>query len=247
MKTNDMDSNNLASALVKQDFCHTGAFAFSKGLGVGTETSLALSELPSLLFGHFSCLFFRGSNHGNFWVCETSSRNGIMVDNVSSSNNVLNSRNSLCGSSMGKHHFSISITDAVHSRNDLTVLKFGKNLHLFVYRHKSTLCFNPHFFQSHIGSIRDTSRSNHGSIDLDRFHVFLCFGINHFDSHWLDSWDSRSNFSSKDSCAVVNRTFSNEQSFGLLGNFAIKRRHEVIESFNKGNFTSKCRVDIREL
>mmetsp|Transcript_1315 Transcript_1315/g.1810 ORF Transcript_1315/g.1810 Transcript_1315/m.1810 type:complete len:301 (-) Transcript_1315:838-1740(-) len=225
MDSNNVNGNDLAGIFIEQYLGHTSAFSLSKCLGVCTEASLTLAELPSFLFCHLDALFLGRSDHGNFRVGETSGGNGIMVNFMWSSNNVLNRGNPLSRGSMCKHHFSVSITNAVKVGNNFSVFLLGKNTHLLVNSNESTVSFNSHILEPHVLCIWDTTSGNHSSIDFKSFDMFLCLGINHFDSDRLFSGDTRGYFCGKDSSAVVNRTITNKKTFGLLGNFPIKSGH----------------------
>mmetsp|Transcript_18038 Transcript_18038/g.49111 ORF Transcript_18038/g.49111 Transcript_18038/m.49111 type:complete len:326 (-) Transcript_18038:791-1768(-) len=247
MQSNNVHRHNLSSAFVVQDLGNTIAFPFSQGLGVGPEVSLRFAQFPSFLFGTFNSVLFRRSHHGNFWMGKAGGRNGIVVDNVLASDNVFHGRNSLCGSGVSQHHFTIGITNAVHVGNDLAVFSTaGQDLHLFSDGHKPPVGFNTTFFQSHVLCVGNASRGDHAGIHFQCFNVLLGVGINHFDRHGFFSGNSGCDFGCKDGGSVVNGSIPNQESLSQLGNFAIKGGHYHGQGFDKSNFAAEGGVDIGE-
>jgi hypothetical protein len=74
----------------------------------------------------------------------------------------------------------------------------------------------------------------------------LGLGIDHFDRDWFLAWNSWNHFRSKDSRTIINGPISDQHSFGLFGDFSVKRGHNFIHGFNEGNFRPKSSVDVRE-
>mmetsp|Transcript_24585 Transcript_24585/g.70161 ORF Transcript_24585/g.70161 Transcript_24585/m.70161 type:complete len:317 (-) Transcript_24585:665-1615(-) len=246
VQANNVDSDDLACFLVEQNLGNTVSFTLGKRLGVGSEIALTLSKSPSLLFGHFDSLLLGWSNHGNFRVGEAGSRDGIVVDGMRTSNNVFNGRNSLSRCGVGKHHLAVSITNAIHVRENLATFVLGKHLHLLIDCHKSTLGFDAHCLQPHVGSVWDTSRCYHCRIHFDGFDMFLGFGVNHLDGDGLYSLDSGRDFSSKDPSTVIDRAVADQHALSLLCNLAVESRHQVWQSFDESDFTAQSGVNIRE-
>mmetsp|Transcript_8821 Transcript_8821/g.16859 ORF Transcript_8821/g.16859 Transcript_8821/m.16859 type:complete len:415 (-) Transcript_8821:168-1412(-) len=247
MQTNNVNSHNLASVLVEQNLGHTGTFAFSEGLTVGTEGSLRFSQCPSFGGGPFLALLFRGSDHGNFGVCEASGRDGVVVHNMGSADNVFYGRNTLSRSGMCQHHLSVGVTNAVKVRNDRSTFSVTRqDFHLLGNGNKTTVGFNTHGVKSHASRIGDTSGGDHASIHFDSFDVFLGLGVDHLNSDGLFSWNTWNDLRGKDRGTVVNRTITDQKTLGLLGNLTIKRRHDVIKCLDEGNFRSQGCVDVGE-
>ena len=74
----------------------------------------------------------------------------------------------------------------------------------------------------------------------------LGVGVNHLDGDGLFSGDSGGDLRSKDICSVVNRAVTDQQTFSHLGNFLVKGRHNVGQSFNEGNLATQGSVDVRK-
>mmetsp|Transcript_8339 Transcript_8339/g.15729 ORF Transcript_8339/g.15729 Transcript_8339/m.15729 type:complete len:260 (+) Transcript_8339:492-1271(+) len=178
---------------------------------------------------------------------ETSSGNGHVIDDMFASYNVFNGRNSLSGRSMGKHHLSIGISDAVEVRNELAAFRLGEHLHFIIDGDKATVGFDSHGFQPHIFGIGHTSCGYHGSIHLQGFHVFFGLGINHLNRHRLHSRNSRSHLTCKHTCPIINRPIPNQKPLCQLGNLTIKRGHDIIHGLNERHLRSQRRIHIRKL
>jgi len=173
-------------------------------------------------------------------LLHTYRRNGVVVDLVFPSDNVFNGADTLRRRGVRQHHFSIGVANAVQVGNDLTVLEFGHDLHLFIHVDKATLGLHARFFQSHGGRIGDTSRGHHARIHLERFHVLLGLGVNHFNGNGLDTGNPGRDFRGKHGSLVVNGAVPNEQALGLLGNLAIKRGHDIVHGFNERDFAAQA-------
>mmetsp|Transcript_26417 Transcript_26417/g.40899 ORF Transcript_26417/g.40899 Transcript_26417/m.40899 type:complete len:373 (+) Transcript_26417:549-1667(+) len=180
-------------------------------------------------------------------MCEAGSRDGIMIYNVLSSNNILDCGDTLSRSSVSKHHLSVGITNAVDIRNNFTVLGLRHDLHLLVDSNESSHSLDSAVLESHVLCVRYTSGSNHGCIDLNGLNVFLGVGINHLDGNRLLPRNTRNDLTRKHIGAIINRTRPNQQPLSQLGNLTIESRHEVGHGLDKGNLRPQGSVHITEL
>mmetsp|Transcript_20995 Transcript_20995/g.58378 ORF Transcript_20995/g.58378 Transcript_20995/m.58378 type:complete len:238 (-) Transcript_20995:782-1495(-) len=236
----------MPSLLLEKNFSHTIPFPFSQSFTVGTETALRFAQCPSFFLSHLYGLLFSWTNHRNFGMREAGGRDRIVINLVRTATNVFDCADSMCTGSMGKHHLAIGVTNAVQIRNDFIRIGAAQYLHLFVYVHKSTIRLDTTIFQSHVRSVWNASSGYHSGVDLDRFNVFFCLGIDHLDGHRLFTGDSWRYFGSKHTSSVINRPVSNQQAFGLFSNFSIKGWHEFIHCLDEGYLRSKGGVNIAE-
>mmetsp|Transcript_22935 Transcript_22935/g.40712 ORF Transcript_22935/g.40712 Transcript_22935/m.40712 type:complete len:302 (-) Transcript_22935:510-1415(-) len=247
MKTNNVNSNNFSSFFLEQDLGNTIALAFCQCLTVGTEATLRLAQSPALILGHFNGLFFSGSNHGDFGVSEACGWDGSMIDNVLPSADVFNGGDTMSRRCMSQHHFSVGITNAVQVGDELSIFVMAAQyLHLLVDIDETSVGFNATSLQSHVASVGDTSGGNHCGIDFDRFYMFFGLGVDHFDSYRLFSWNAGRDFRCEHTSSVINGSITDQETFRLFGNLAIKGRHEIIHGLDEGYFGTKSSVHIRE-
>mmetsp|Transcript_1919 Transcript_1919/g.3291 ORF Transcript_1919/g.3291 Transcript_1919/m.3291 type:complete len:209 (-) Transcript_1919:867-1493(-) len=203
MQTDDVHADDLLRLLVEQHLGNALALVLSQSLGVGLETARSLAQSVALRLCVFLGLLLSETNHGNLWVSEASSRNGIVVDHVGTAYDVLNSRDTMSGSSMGKHHQSVCVTNAPQTRHDLATL-LVQHLHLLIDLHKAAHGFNTHGLQTNLLGIRHTASCHHACIHLKGLHVFLSSGVNHLDGDGLFTKHSRNDLRGKDVGSEIN-------------------------------------------
>ncbi len=104
-------------------------------------------------------------------MSEARGGNGIVVDDVFPSANVLDGRDPLSGGGVCQHHLSVGISDAVDVGNDFAVFVFGKDLHFLVDGDESSLGLDAHVFESHVFGVGDASGGYHGGVDFESFDV----------------------------------------------------------------------------
>jgi len=105
------DSKDLISLGVTDNLDQTFSTVVGSGSRVGRE-----GELTDVVFdSHFFQFFFRLTNVSYLGVGVDDSRNGIVVDVASLSEDVLNGSDSFLLSLMGEHSTSSSVSDAVNA------------------------------------------------------------------------------------------------------------------------------------
>mmetsp|Transcript_13244 Transcript_13244/g.17321 ORF Transcript_13244/g.17321 Transcript_13244/m.17321 type:complete len:226 (+) Transcript_13244:150-827(+) len=225
MNSDNVHGDYLSSILIVENLGNTITLSLGKSLGVSTEVTLALSKSPTLCLGPCDCLLLSRSNHSYFRVCETGSRDSIVVNDMFTATNIFNCRNTLRRGSMCKHHFSVCISNAVNIWDKFSILRFGKYTHFLVNSNKSTERLDSSFLQSHVSSIRNSSGGNHGGVNLNRLDMLLGFSVDHFNGHWFLSRDSRGYLRGKNASPEINCTWSNKKAISQLGDFSVKSRH----------------------
>jgi hypothetical protein len=171
MQADNVHGNDLARILVEQDLGHAIAFPFGQGLAIGAKTALGLAERPTLLFGTFFALLFGRTDHGNFGMRKAGGWNGIVIDDMGSTDNVFDSANALRRCRVRQHHFAIGIANTVQIWHNAAAW-LGQDLHLFIHGHKAALSLNSSIFQTHVFRVRHATRRHHASVHFQSLDMF---------------------------------------------------------------------------
>mmetsp|Transcript_3908 Transcript_3908/g.8604 ORF Transcript_3908/g.8604 Transcript_3908/m.8604 type:complete len:341 (-) Transcript_3908:777-1799(-) len=246
VNSNNVHRHNLPGTLVIQNLGHSIPLQLCQRLGIGAEAPLALAKLPPLLRGELDRLLLGGTHHGDLGMGEARGRDGVVVDLVGPAADVLDGADSLGRGGVGKHHLAVGVADAVDAGNDLAVVVFGEDSHLFVDGDEASGGFDAGFFESHVGRVGDAAGGDHGGVDFEGFDMFLGLSINHLDSHRLLPRNPRRNLARKNASPVIDGPLPNQEPLGLLGNLPVEGGHDVGQGLDEGDLAAQGGVDVGE-
>mmetsp|Transcript_8554 Transcript_8554/g.28028 ORF Transcript_8554/g.28028 Transcript_8554/m.28028 type:complete len:488 (+) Transcript_8554:375-1838(+) len=246
VQSDDVGADDLVRVLVVEDFDDAVALVFGEGLGVGAEVRDGLAECEALVGGSLLGLFFVEADLGDFGMRKAGGGDGLVVDDVVPSADVLDGGDALGGGGMGEHLNAIGVADTVQVRDDVAV---GTRLHAhgLVDLDDAPDEFDALVFEFEGLRIGDAARRDEARVHFEGLDGFLRLGVDRFDDHGpLASLPGR-HLRREDARAVVDAPGRQEQALGQTGNFTVEGRHQVVHRLDERHLRAQRGVHVREL